>query len=224
MDADHIVQFIPNLRAYARSLTRDRQEAEDLLQDTVERAIAKIKLYKEGDLKAWLCTIMRNLFLTAIRKEELQPKRTQEIARRTPTEAQPNQIHRLEVTEVLAAMDKLPEHLQRSLIAVGVEGLDYQELTEREDLPIGTIKSRICRGHAALRKILEPTQVKAQKQSRPTKESRQKKRDQLAKAFWTEELRRSSEGSNGINSKTNKKRYKLISDYRKEELRRASKC
>lgn len=143
---------IPALRRYAFALLRDAAAADDLVQDCLERALSRWALRRpEGDLRAWLFTILRNLCLDAWRRE-----RRRGVAASAAEPAAPaGQDAALAVADALAALDHLPEEQKSLLLLVGVEDLSYAEAAEVLGIPLGTAMSRLARGRKRLREIVE---------------------------------------------------------------------
>ena len=145
---------IPPLRRYARALSRDRQLADDLVQDCLARAIAKQHQWEPGtDLGAWLFTILHHSHVNHLR----QVKRVEDCAETaavvlTPVPRQPDD--RLELLDLDRAIGNLPEDQRRVLLLVSLEGLDYAEAGTILALPVGTVRSRLGRARQALRKEL----------------------------------------------------------------------
>jgi RNA polymerase sigma-70 factor (ECF subfamily) len=147
---------IPRLRRYARALTRDTNRADDLVQDTLVRALAKQHLYQpDTNLRAWLFTLMHNQHVNDIRRArregnniDVDETASMLVATTDPTGSR--QLHELE--RGLAA---LPPEQRAAILLVGLEGLRYDEAAEILAVPIGTVRSRLSRGRDALRKLLD---------------------------------------------------------------------
>ena len=155
-DADALLEpLIPALRRYAYALLRDHDAADDLVQDTLERALSRWRLRRpDGDLRAWLFTIQRNLFVNAWRQRRRQgPHASLDDVALPGTAAQ--QESGLEVQDVLAALDQLPEEQKSLLLLIGVEDFSYDDAARILDVPMGTVMSRLSRGRQKLRSILE---------------------------------------------------------------------
>jgi RNA polymerase sigma-70 factor (ECF subfamily) len=150
---------IPGLRRYAYALTRDHAAADDLVQDTLERALSHWLLRRrDGDLRAWLFTIQRNLYLGQLRQSKRRGAHvTLDEAPPLPQRAQQETV--LEAKDVLAAFDLLPEEQQSLLLLVGVEDFSYQQTAGILGIPLGTVMSRLSRARARLRDILDKGQV-----------------------------------------------------------------
>ena len=154
---------IPRLRRYARALARNRERADDLVQDTLVRAISKRHLWQDGtDLRAWLFTIMHNQHVNAVRRAicqentvDIEHFSTQITATSDPTASR--QLHELE-----QALGCISERQREVILLVGLEGMSYEEVAEILSIPVGTVRSRLSRGRDALRKLLDmPCQLVA---------------------------------------------------------------
>lgn len=152
---DEIEQLIPDLRRYARFLVRDPYGADDLVQDCLERSIARLDQFRPGtNMRAWLLTILRNSFFSSKRRE----KRRCEVALDDlPAEKAwspaRQEDHRL-LQEVSAAFLRLPDEQKLAMICVIFEGLRYDEAARVIGISVGTVKSRVSRGREALRQAM----------------------------------------------------------------------
>ena len=159
-DAQRLVDLIPRLRRYARVLAGARGEADDLVQDTLERAWAKLHLYQSGtDLRAWLFTVMHNVHVNrvrAIRGDDAHNRRNPvqleddmpELAQRTP------EVDSLVVRDLERAIAQLPLGQREVLMLVVLEDLTYEEVAHALGIPIGTVMSRLSRAREKLRAML----------------------------------------------------------------------
>jgi RNA polymerase sigma-70 factor, ECF subfamily len=152
MDNHPIEQHIPRLRRYARALVGDRYAADDLVQDTLERAWNKLHLWRPGsDMRAWLFAIMHNVFVNQARSRRQDIERHMEelpiIAVRG------TQGQQLELMEVDRALRALPPDQREVLLLVAVEQLTYEETSRALEVPIGTVMSRLSRGRERLRQL-----------------------------------------------------------------------
>lgn len=146
-------RHIPALRRYAWVLTRGSEEADDLVQDCLERALARGTSYRgSGELKAWLLSILHNLFISGRRRAALRAHPSLEPAMEPPVAG--GQEAQVEMRQVLAALDALPEEQRAVLVLVGVEDLSYEEAARALGVPIGTVMSRLSRGRERLRQLL----------------------------------------------------------------------
>jgi len=151
---DAVLGSIPNLRAFAISLCGNVDRADDLVQETVLRALANIDSFQPGtNMAAWLFTILRNLFRSEYRKrrrevEDVEGKYADNM------KSQPDQEGRIELQEFRAALAQLPSDQREALILVGASGFSYEEAAEICGVAVGTIKSRLNRARARLASIL----------------------------------------------------------------------
>jgi RNA polymerase sigma-70 factor (ECF subfamily) len=149
-----IAQQIPRLRRYARALTGDRGAADDLVQDTLERALSRYHLWRRGsDLRAWLFTIMHNIYVNQARSrsrhqhEALEADSTAEALRGRDPDW-------LELRDLASALARLPDEQRAVLLLVGLEQFTYDEAARVLDVPIGTVMSRLSRGRERLRALI----------------------------------------------------------------------
>jgi RNA polymerase sigma-70 factor (ECF subfamily) len=147
---------IPHLRRYARALTGDVTRADDLVQDTLERAWIKFHLWQPAlDLRPWLFTIMHNLYVNQVRanvRREGIPVSDGETER---SGVRPNQTDMLEVSEVIACLDRLPPEQREVLLLVSLESLNYTQVGKILGIPVGTVTSRLARARTRLRALLD---------------------------------------------------------------------
>lgn len=151
-DAESIVELIPRLRRYARALAGDRAAADDLVQDTLERAWAKLHLYRRGtDLRAWLFTVMHNLHVNQLRAARPGTQLDEEM----PELAQPaREIDTLVLRDLDLAIRRLPPDQREVLLLVALEEMSYAEAAGTLGIPIGTVMSRLARAREKLRAML----------------------------------------------------------------------
>ena len=151
---DQIADHIPSLRAFAISLTRNGAAADDLVQDTIVRAWTNIEKFTPGtDLRAWLFTILRNLFYSQRRKAVREVADPDGIHAATLT-VRPAHDGRLAFNDFRAAFDQLsPEH-REVLILVGANGYSCEEAAQMMGVAVGTVKSRTNRARARLCEIM----------------------------------------------------------------------
>ena len=152
--AEGLAAHVASLRRYAFALTGSRLEAEDLVQETLTRAIAGAGSFRKGgNLRAWLFSIMHNAFISALRRKQLIERPQDEG---WPEPAQPaTQLSRLEVRDVLAALARLPEGQRAAISLVALEEFSYQDAARILDVPLGTLMSRLARGREALRRAVD---------------------------------------------------------------------
>ncbi|OLP61996.1 RNA polymerase subunit sigma [Xaviernesmea oryzae] len=149
---NEIAEHVPALRRYARALTRDRDQADDLVQDCLERAIRKKGLWTpKGPLRAWLFRILLNLLRNDMRARRRRPQ-TMPIENFVGELAAPDSpFERLALVELARAIDRLPDEQREVLLLVAVEGMSYAEAAGILDIPLGTLMSRLGRARAAIR-------------------------------------------------------------------------
>lgn len=160
-DQAAIVACIPQLRRYARGLTSDGARADDLVQDTLERAWAKFSLWqRRGEVRAWMFGIMHNLFIDRTRQQrgQLEDSVGDELPD-VPERA--TQSDRLELRDLDRLLQRLPAEQREVLLLVGVEELSYQEVAAVVGVPIGTVMSRLSRARERLRAELQGRSVQA---------------------------------------------------------------
>jgi len=151
---------IPRLRRYAHALTRDATAADDLVQECVVRGVAKQHLWIEGtDLRAWLFTIMHNLFVNTVRRGVREGVAVSLLDTEPSLQRAANQDKSLELRDLDRAMARLPEEQRSVILLVGLEGMSYEAVAEIVGVPVGTVRSRLSRGREALRQLMgfEPT-------------------------------------------------------------------
>lgn len=144
---------VPALRAFAISLCGKVDRADDLVQAALLQALSHIDSFQPGSMRAWLITILRNIYRTEHRKRWREVQDSEGSYAATLT-SQPDQTSGLEFRELLAALGRLPPDQREALILVGVSGLSYEEAAEICGCAIGTIKSRVHRARARLRELL----------------------------------------------------------------------
>ncbi len=155
-----LIHHIPDLRRFARSLTRDRTAADDLVQETLERAIKKIHLYEpSGPFIGWLTTLMRNLFVDRVRRNRgKQVASLDQVPQHEPYQNE-NQVDRVILRELREAITRLPPEQRQVLVMIAVQGVSYEDAAARVGVPLGTIRSRLFRARAALMHELDPEVV-----------------------------------------------------------------
>ncbi|TRO87668.1 sigma-70 family RNA polymerase sigma factor [Glycocaulis profundi] len=149
-----ILGLIPSLRAFAYSLARNRCDADDLVQETLAKALANLHRFEPGtNLRAWLFTILRNSFYNAHHKRQREP--AMPVEDMPMTRSKPGQEWSLKLKDVHAALGKLPAQQREALMLVGGAGFSYIEAAEVLGCAIGTIKSRVNRARANLLTLLD---------------------------------------------------------------------
>jgi RNA polymerase sigma-70 factor (ECF subfamily) len=151
---DQILAAIPSLRAFAISLSGNVDRADDLVQETILRALANIHSFQPGtNLPAWLFTILRNLFRSEYRKRRREVEDADGSFAQT-LKSNPDQIGRIEFQEFRQALAELPSDQREALILVGASGFSYEEAADICECAVGTIKSRVNRARSRLAKLL----------------------------------------------------------------------
>lgn len=155
--SDDILSYIPAMRAFARSLCGNAVDADDLVQETLLRALANIHRYQPGtNLRAWLFTIMRNRFLTNSAKRARERTGDTDCVADTRSVA-PTQEWNLRMRELWQALNDLPVHYRETIVLVVVLGESYQGAAEILECDIGTVKSRVSRARQMLKHALGDT-------------------------------------------------------------------
>ncbi len=151
---DAVLAAVPSLRAFAISLCGNVDRADDLVQETMLRALANINSFQPGtNMSAWLFTILRNLFRSEYRKRRREVEDADGSYAET-LKSQPEQSSRVEFEEFRAALGKLPPDQREALILVGASGFSYEEAAEICGCAVGTIKSRVNRARGRLADLL----------------------------------------------------------------------
>ena len=153
--AARVDELSPRLRRYARALTGERSAADDLVQDTLERAWTKLHLWRVGsDLRAWLFTIMHNVHVNQVRSRIASA--TLPLDDDMPdAPVRATQSDMLEVRDIDAALRRLPVDQREVLLLVALEHMSYQQSADTLGIPIGTVMSRLARARERLRIMLE---------------------------------------------------------------------
>ncbi|MGY6412271.1 MAG: sigma-70 family RNA polymerase sigma factor [Alkalilacustris sp.] len=150
--ADQIHTHVQGLRRYALVLTRNPDDAEDLVQETLTKAIAAASSWQPGtELRPWLFRILHNAHVSGLRKARVRAEAAPDLPEPV---AQPDAMARIELAQVLEALETLPEAQRKPILLVALEDMSYAEAARSLDVPLGTFMSRLGRGRAALRKLL----------------------------------------------------------------------
>lgn len=151
---DDILACLPHLRAFARSLTGNRDRADDLVQDAVLRALSAASQFMPGtNFKAWIFTILRNLYFNEFRRNRALMRPLEAADLETHATA-PAQQAGLEFDDFRRAFNTLPAEQREALVLVGADGFRYEEAAAICGCPIGTIKSRVARARGEIEKLL----------------------------------------------------------------------
>jgi RNA polymerase sigma-70 factor (ECF subfamily) len=162
--------MLPRLRAYALSLTRNNDRADDLVQQTAMKALAGRASFRVGsNFSRWICRIQRNEFISELRRN----RPTVELDSPAATHAvhePPRQEHGVALRELVGAMRRLSRDGRQALLQSQVAGCSHREIASRAGVSVGTVKSRISRGRAALTRLLDlprPSTAPARNRMRP---------------------------------------------------------
>jgi RNA polymerase sigma-70 factor (ECF subfamily) len=154
---DGLLEAIPYLRAFAISLSGSSDRADDLVQETIVRALSRTNRFEPGtNLQAWLFTILRNLFYTSYRKTRLEVEDPDGAFAARLTSI-PEQESKVMHQDLLTALQKLSVEHREALLLVGAQGLSYEEAAEIAGVAVGTVKSRTHRARAQLAELLDFT-------------------------------------------------------------------
>lgn len=142
--------LLPQLRAYARFLTHHPQEADDLVQEAVLRALGSLAQYQRGtSLRAWLFTIQRNVFYEQNRRRSTERTVLARSDRADSSAGPPQAVH-MDLMDLNREMFALPPLLREALVLVGAQGLSYEDAAAICGVPVGTMKARVSRGRSVL--------------------------------------------------------------------------
>ena len=149
-----LVNELPRLRRYALALLGDPAAADDLVQDCLARALSRLHLFRPGtDLRAWLFTIMHNVFVNAARRHP--PAAVPLDAVTDGPAAAPEQDGRAALRDVSRALAQLPAEQRQVVLLIGLEEMSYRQASDVLGIPVGTVMSRLARGRQRLRRAME---------------------------------------------------------------------
>lgn len=150
-----LLKTLPSLRAFAISLIRTADKADDLVQDTIVKAWSKQESFKPGtNLKAWLFTILRNEFYSQMRKNGREVQDTNNVFSNNMS-IHPPQYGSLDLKDFKKALDSLPAEQREAILLIGASGFSYEDAAQICDCAVGTIKSRVSRARIKLQNILD---------------------------------------------------------------------
>jgi len=156
---DELARVIPHLRAFGRSLSGNRDLADDLVQETLMKAWAARKRFQAGtNMRAWTFIILRNLYLSQMRRARFRGE-WDELTASKLLAAPASQDRHVELADLQRALLYLPQPQREALILVGAGGFAYEEAAEICGCAVGTIKSRVARGRAALEQLMDHGQL-----------------------------------------------------------------
>lgn len=151
-----IVDLLGPLRRYARSLTRDALKADDLVHDTLVRALeARGSLRPNTNLRTWMMTVLHNAFIDDQRRKRVEARHADVLVQMSDEVALPAQEGQVRLAQIRQAFETLPEEQRAALHLVTLEGMSYADAAQVLRIPIGTLMSRLGRGRAALRAFEE---------------------------------------------------------------------
>jgi RNA polymerase sigma factor (sigma-70 family) len=158
-----IVDLLVPLRRYARSLTRDALRADDLVHDTLVRALEmQGALRPNTNLRTWMMTVLHNAFIDEQRRRQVEARHADALVRMSEDMAPPAQEGRVRLAQIRQAFLTLPEEQRAALHLVTLEGMAYADAAAVLGIPIGTLMSRLGRGRAALRAFEEGSRAKTE--------------------------------------------------------------
>jgi len=157
-----IAAHIPRLRRYALALVGDRSLADDLVQDSLERAYRKLALWRAGsDMRAWLFTLMHNIYVNQLRDRHRRSVFVPWDEQPPDVAAHGSSEDGLEIRDLMSALARLPDEFREVVLLVGLEEMSYEETARVLGIPKGTVMSRLARGREKLRALMagaaEPT-------------------------------------------------------------------
>lgn len=151
---DHpLAEHIPKLRRYACALLRDRTRADDLVQDTLERALKKFSLFRRGsDLRAWLFTLMHNIYVNQIAAGAHRQTDSSSLPDEHADPYSTDDV--IDVHDLSKALQRLPPDQREIILLVGLEQLSYEQTAQVLGIPTGTVMSRLARARERLRELM----------------------------------------------------------------------
>ncbi|KQV33298.1 MULTISPECIES: sigma-70 family RNA polymerase sigma factor [unclassified Rhizobium] len=148
----NVIAQLATLRRYARSLVRNQNDAEDLVQDALVRAYERKSTFRKGgNIRNWLLSIVHNTHIDRLRHARSLSRRHEAAGELTEPALAANQEHSVRLRQVHEAFFELPEEQREALHLVAIEELSYQEAADALGIPVGTLMSRISRARARLR-------------------------------------------------------------------------
>ena len=155
LDPDRVAEHLPRLYRAARAWTRSREEAEDLVQETYARVLARPRLLRNEDELGYLLRSLRNTLISQRRTQSRRPVTTELVDEATVgTRASDDPAHAAEILQVYAAISRLPDEFKDALVAVDIAGLSYPEAARALGVPEGTLTSRLFRARDRVARLL----------------------------------------------------------------------
>ncbi len=152
---NQIVEILPHLQRYGLFLARNSEQAEDVVQDCVERAITNAVLFQDGtNLRAWMFAMMRNIFINGKRRQSVSDRHLDGLIHGGPMRQEPTQFHAAMLSRTQAAIDSLSDDEREAVMLLAVEQRSYFEVTAENGNPTGTMKSRLSRARGKLRRAV----------------------------------------------------------------------
>lgn len=153
-----IARQIPHLRRFAIALAKDATDADDVVQDCLERALRKSSLWsRRGSLRSWLFSMLYRTHIDHRRRQQRTGPTVGPEAIDAAVSHPPNQDQRMTCRDIGECLDRLPEEQRAVILLVAMEGVTYDEAAEILDVPIGTVRSRLSRGRETLRELRSPS-------------------------------------------------------------------
>src|ERR1700716_1080566 len=151
----NLIEHLPRLRRYARALTGDRYAGDDLVQDTLERALSRFAFFRQGSkLDSWLLTIMHNIFISQLRHQAARPPVDSLDEQFVESAVRGSEGDMLDLRDLDRALAQLPADQREVLLLISLEDLSYEEAARVLGVPLGTVMSRLSRGRERLRSVL----------------------------------------------------------------------
>jgi RNA polymerase sigma-70 factor (ECF subfamily) len=151
MEPNPMIEHIPRLRRYARALTCDRYAVDDLVQDTLERAVNRLHLWRPGsEMRAWLFSVMHDVFVN--QRCNPRPEVELDLGELPEIMIEATQFNRIELAEVEKALRGISTEQREVLLLVAVEQMSYEETAKALAIPIGTVMSRLSHARERLRR------------------------------------------------------------------------
>lgn len=152
-----LTSLLPDLRGFARFLVRGRAEADDLVQETLVRALSAAAQFRPGtNMKSWLFTILRNAFYEQARRHKIERAALEQAARADP-QAVSGPDGSSEIADLQRLLWELPPPLREALVLVGAQEMSYEEAADICQIRVGTMKARVSRGRAQIRRLIAAT-------------------------------------------------------------------